>query len=65
MSYSESPFNWALKTVTFSYFGDISCSGLGKGPRIFGSTEALLGEGLQVIDAPVSVHRFLQATWPC
>lgn len=65
MSYSESPFNWALKTVTLSHSGDISCSGLGKGPRIFGSTETLQGEGLQVIDARVSVHRFVQATWLC
>lgn len=65
MSHSESPFNWALKTVTLSHFGDISCSGLGKGPRIFGSTETFQGEGLQVIDAHVSVHRFVQATWLC
>lgn len=57
MSNSEPPFSQALKTVTLSHFGGISCSGLGKGPRILCGTEAWRGGRLQVIDTHVSVHR--------
>lgn len=62
MSNSESPFA-SLLAVTLSHCGGTPCSGLGEGPEIMCSPEALRGEGMQAMAA--QVHCYHRRPYRC